>query len=199
MASIPIDNETIYALTDAMRQHILRDAHEHFGDEVRSIRVQSGLERHAFNARTHAVRYAFSPQDFGFNALLATTPEISAHWADIPTMNDATEAEFIPAPFKDRATDEELEARETSMHSLEQERDEDEEKEDVFTLDDPHADEDEEDEHSVLDDDDENDEQSYAARERGTHMPAVTPQSVLDTRALADATGGVLRKEAREA
>ena len=62
MASIPIHNETDYLLTDAIMQHILRDAQEHFGEEVHAIRVQSGLERHAFNARTREVRYAFSPR-----------------------------------------------------------------------------------------------------------------------------------------
>ena len=66
MASIPIHNETDYTLTDDMTQHIIRDAQEHFGEEVHAIRVQSGLERHALNARTREVRYAFSPQDFGF-------------------------------------------------------------------------------------------------------------------------------------
>jgi hypothetical protein len=45
MVSIPIENETPYTLTDARRQDMLRDAHEHFGDVVRSIRVQEGLER----------------------------------------------------------------------------------------------------------------------------------------------------------
>src|SRR5262245_51799127 len=65
LVSIPIENETPYTLTDAMRQAILHDAHEHFGDEVHSIRIQEGLERHVFNARTHQVRYAFSPTDFG--------------------------------------------------------------------------------------------------------------------------------------
>jgi hypothetical protein len=65
MASIPIQNETDYTLTDDMTQQIIRDAQEHFGEEVRAIRVQSGLERHALNARTREVRYAFSPQDFG--------------------------------------------------------------------------------------------------------------------------------------
>ena len=62
MVSIPIANETPYTLTDAMRQDILRDAHEHFGNEIRSVLVQDGLECHAFNARTHQVRYAFSPR-----------------------------------------------------------------------------------------------------------------------------------------
>jgi glucose-6-phosphate-specific signal transduction histidine kinase len=62
MASIPIQNETDYTLTDAITQEIIRDAHEHFGEEVRAIRVQSGLERHALNARTREVRYAFPPR-----------------------------------------------------------------------------------------------------------------------------------------
>jgi hypothetical protein len=42
MADIPIHNDTDYALTEAMTQDILRDAQEHFGDVIRSIRVQSG-------------------------------------------------------------------------------------------------------------------------------------------------------------
>jgi hypothetical protein len=50
MASIPIHNETAYTLTDDITQQIIGDAHEHFGEEVRAIRVQSGLERHALNA-----------------------------------------------------------------------------------------------------------------------------------------------------
>ena len=65
MASIPIHNETDYTLTNDMTQQIIRDAHDHFGEEVRSIRVQSAIARHALNARTREVRYAFFPQDFG--------------------------------------------------------------------------------------------------------------------------------------
>jgi hypothetical protein len=49
MASIPIHNETDYTLTDDITQQIIRDAQEHFGEEVRAIRVQAGLERHALN------------------------------------------------------------------------------------------------------------------------------------------------------
>ena len=52
MAETPIHNETDYLLTEAMQQHIVQDAHEHFGEVVRVILVQSGLARHAFNART---------------------------------------------------------------------------------------------------------------------------------------------------
>ena len=77
MASIPIHNETDYLLTHDMTQHILRDAQEHFGEAVHAIRVQSGLERHAFNARTREVRYAFSPQDFGLGYLMPTVHEPS--------------------------------------------------------------------------------------------------------------------------
>ena len=75
MVHIPIHNETDYALTDDMTQHIIRDAQEHFGEDVRAIRVQSGLERHTFNARTHEVRYALSPQDFGLVHTLPIAPE----------------------------------------------------------------------------------------------------------------------------
>jgi len=67
MVNIPIHNETTYTLTDVMTLEIIRDAHDHFGEEVHAIRVQSGLARHALNARTREVRYAFSPQDFGLS------------------------------------------------------------------------------------------------------------------------------------
>src|SRR5712691_10161401 len=87
MASIPIQNETDYTLSDAMTQYIIRDAQEHFGEEVRAIRVQSGIERHAFNARTHEVRYAFFPQDFGLAHPLPTVHEPSASLAALPIMD----------------------------------------------------------------------------------------------------------------
>ena len=45
MASIPIQNETDYTLTDDMTKQIIRDTHEHFGEEIRAIRVQSGIEQ----------------------------------------------------------------------------------------------------------------------------------------------------------
>jgi len=56
MASMPIHNETDYPLTDNMSQHIIRDVYEYFGGQVRSIRVQYGLARHAFNTQTREVR-----------------------------------------------------------------------------------------------------------------------------------------------
>jgi hypothetical protein len=101
MASIPIQNETDYTLTDDMTQQIIRDAQEHFGEEVRAIRVQSGIERHALNARTREGRYAFSPQDFGLGHTMPMVQEHSASVADLPTMDEEPEAAIIPAPFED--------------------------------------------------------------------------------------------------
>jgi hypothetical protein len=94
MASMPIYNETDYPLTDNMRQHIIRDVHEYFGGQVRSVRVQYGIARHAFNARTREVRYAFSPTDFG---LFDTTslPATSASPVALPALNDALEEESV--------------------------------------------------------------------------------------------------------
>ena len=157
MASIPIHNETDYTLTDDMMQHILRDAHEHFGEEVRAIRVQSGIARHAFNARTHEVRYAFSPQDFGLGHRLPTDHEYAAAVADLPTIDEEPEAATIPAPFEDvedvREDEEDVEPLETSLESLDEGRDDDEKEDEFFKLDDPVEDADEDEEDSVLEDD----------------------------------------------
>jgi hypothetical protein len=147
MANIPIHNETDYTLTEAITQQIILDAHEHFGEEVRAIRVQSGIERHALNARTWEVRYAFFPQDFGLSH-------------PMPTVED-TEDAILPTPFEDVEEDEEdgedgedMEPLETSLESLDEGQDDDED--DVFTLDAPVEDTDEDDEDNVLDDDEEN-------------------------------------------
>ena len=156
MASIPVHNETDYLLTDDMTQQIIRDAQEHFGEEVRAIRVQSGIERHALNARTREVRYAFSPQDFGLGYTMPAVQEHSASVADLPTMDEETEDAILPTPFEDVEEDEEdIEPIETSLESLDEGQD-DEEEDDVFTLDAPVEDTDEDDEDNVLDDDEEN-------------------------------------------
>lgn len=159
MASIPIHNETDYTLTDDMMQSIIRDAQEHFGEEVRAIRVQSGLERHAFNARTHEVRYAFSPQDFGFGHTMPIAPE--PRTSEQPrarrrsSRSDAEpEAAIISAPFEDVEVDaEDMEPLETSLESLDEGQDDDDEEDDFFKLDDPVEDTDEDDEDNVLEDD----------------------------------------------
>jgi hypothetical protein len=148
MASIPIHNETDYTLTDAMTQHIIRDAQEHFGEEVRSIRVQSGIARHALHARTREVRYAFFPQDFGLGHPLPTVQEPSVSSATLPTRDAEPEAAILPASFEDiEGEEEDIEPLETSLESLDEGQD-DEEEDDFFQLDDPveDVDEDEEDE-----------------------------------------------------
>jgi len=153
MASIPIHNETEYTLTDDMTKQIIRDAQEHFGEDVRSIRVQYGIERHAFNARTREVRYAFSPNDFGLVDTTTTFPDTYYHPADIPSIDDDTEEEIVPAAFDDVETDEE-DRRETSLESLEEGIEDDEDEEEEFPdLDDQFEDAEEEDSFTYDDDD----------------------------------------------
>ena len=157
MASIPIHNETDYLLTHDMTQYILRDAQEHFGEEVHAIWVQSGLERHAFNARTREVRYAFSPQDFGFGQTMPLAPEPGP--PEPPrarrrsSRSDAEpEATLIPAPSEDIEEEEEdMEPLETSLESLDEGQDDEEEEDDFFKLDNPVEDVDEDDEDNFLD------------------------------------------------
>ena len=155
MASIPIHNETEYTLTDDMTKQIIRDAQEHFGEDVRSIRVQYGIERHAFNARTREVRYAFSPNDFGLVDTTTTFPDTYYHAADIPSIDDDTEEEIVPVAFDDVETDDEEEdRRETSLESLEEELEGDEdEEEELPDLDDQFEDAEEEDSFTYDDDD----------------------------------------------
>jgi hypothetical protein len=154
MASIPIHNETEYPLTDEMTQQIIRDAQEHFGEKVGSIRVQYGIQRHAFNARTREVRYAFSPNDFGLVPAMPTAPERPRSRRRSPRIDEGTEEAILPAPSEDVEVDtEEQESRETSLESIEEGRDEDEE-EDDFKLDNQNDDEeDEEDDESFLEND----------------------------------------------
>jgi hypothetical protein len=101
MASIPIHNETEYTLTDEMTQQIIRDAQEHFGEEVSSIRVQYGIERHAFNARTREVRYAFSPNDFGLVDTTTAFPDTYYHAGDLRVSTMTQTKSIIPAAFDD--------------------------------------------------------------------------------------------------
>ena len=131
MASIPIHNETEYVLTDEITQQIIRDAQEDFGEEVRAIRVQYGVERHAFNARTREVRYAFSPNDFGVVPTIPTAPETPRSRRRPPRRDEETEAESRPAPFADVEVDaEEPAPRDTSLESIEEGRDDDEDNDD---------------------------------------------------------------------
>ena len=157
MASIPIQNETDYTLTDDMMQQILRDAQEHFGEEVRSIRVQSGLERHALNARTREVRYAFFPQDFGVGQTMPMVEETPRPRRRSPRRDEEPEAAIIPASFEDvEDVEEDTEPLETSLESLDEGQDDEEEEDDFFKLDNPVEDTDEDDEDNVLEDEEDN-------------------------------------------
>jgi len=150
MARIPIHNETAYTLTDDITQQIIGDAHEHFGEEVRAIRVQSGIERHALNARTREVRYAFSPQDFGLGHPMPTIHDPFEPSAALPTRDAEPEAASISAPFEDIEVEEDMEPLETSLESLDEGQDEEEE-DDFFKLDNPVEDADEDDEDNMFD------------------------------------------------
>ena len=154
MASIPITNETEYTLTDDMTKQIIRDAREHFGEEVRSIRVQYGIERHAFNARTREVRYAFSPNDFGLVDTTTTFPDTYYHAEDIPSIDDDTEEEIIPTAFEDVEVDDDDSRRETSLESLEEWLDDEEDEEEEFPELADQFDEAEEEDSFMYDDDD---------------------------------------------
>jgi hypothetical protein len=159
MASIPIHNETDYTLTDDITQQIIRDAQEHFGEEVRAIRVQSGIERHALNARTREVRYAFFPQDFGLGPTMPAVQEPFDHAAALADLDAETAGAILPVPFEDvediEEDEEDIEPIETSLESLDEEQD-DVEEDDVFTLDAPVEDTDEDEEDNVLDDEEDN-------------------------------------------
>jgi len=162
MASIPIHNETDYTLTDDMTQQIIRDTHEHFGEEVRAIWVQSGIERHALNARTREVRYAFSPQDFGFDHTMPIAPELrTSEQPRARRRSSRSEAEpeaaIIPASFEDvEDVEEDTEPLETSLESLDEGQDDEEEEDDFFKLDNPVEDTDEDEEDNVLEDEEDN-------------------------------------------
>jgi len=115
-----------------MRQDILRDAPELFGDVVGSIRVQESLERHVFNTRTRQVRYAFSPTNFGLMRLITPASATVDHEAALSPRQRGVRDEETP------------ELRATLLERFEG-RDADEQEDDVFTLDKP-VEEDNEDE-----------------------------------------------------
>jgi hypothetical protein len=132
MPDIPIHNETEYSLTDTMREQITRDALEHFGESIRSIRVQYGIDRHAFNARTGEIRYAFSPGDFGLVDMKVPVPDHYQSPRNIPRVDDEEEEEVEEVAFEDvEIEDEEVEEEASpTFRSLEEEFEEVDEEED---------------------------------------------------------------------
>ncbi len=111
MSDIPIQNETDYTLPPPILEQIKRDALEYFGESVNAIRIQYGIERHAFNARSGEVRYAFSPSDFGLMDAATSFPENLARTDDVPGNEDDREAITTPT-FDDNDVDDDDETPE---------------------------------------------------------------------------------------
>jgi hypothetical protein len=98
MSDILINNETEYTLPATILNQIQRDAIEYFGESVHTIRIQYGIERHAFNAKTGEVRYSFSPGDFGIVDTLSSLSDDYSRDDDVPSIDD--DREDIPEiPF----------------------------------------------------------------------------------------------------
>lgn len=88
MPDIPIHNETGYDLTPPILARIEREAIDYFGDAIRVIRVQSGIERLAFNARTGELCYAFFPKDYGFGDAISAASEFDLSEDDAARIDD---------------------------------------------------------------------------------------------------------------
>jgi len=111
MSDIPIQNETEYTLLPPILEQIKRDALEYFGESINAIRIQYGIERHAFNAKSGEVRYAFSPSDFGMVDTSTSFPESLTRSEDVPSIDDDRETITTPS-FDDSDDDDEDEAPE---------------------------------------------------------------------------------------
>ncbi len=123
MPDISIQNETEYALADAILNQIKRDALEYFGEAVRVIRVQYGIDRHAFNARTGELRFAFSPVDFGLVDTSVSHPDL--YFGDAVRRIDYDEDETIDDSDDDEIEVNESDTRETSLEALAEDLDDD--------------------------------------------------------------------------
>lgn len=117
MSDINIQNETEYTLPPPILDQIKRDALEYFGESVNAIRIQYGIERHAFNARSGEVRYAFSPSDFGLVDTAMAFPDSHSRTDDVPSIDDDRETIATPA-FDESEVDDDDETPEfTSLDS----------------------------------------------------------------------------------
>ena len=97
MSDIPIQNETEYTLPPPILEQIKRDALEYFGESINAIRIQYGIERHAFNAKSGEVRYAFSPSDFGMVDASTSFPDSPTRREDVPSIDDDRETITTPS------------------------------------------------------------------------------------------------------
>ena len=155
MPDISIHNETEYNLTDAIKDQVKRDALEYFGESVRVIRVQYGIERHAFNAKTGEMRFAFSPSDYGIIDTSLPSGEIYYQPTALPELEDEPD-EIITSPS--------FEDDEVEIDEEDEEENDDDVTSHLASLDDDLDDSDEEDEdlefqsiEEPFEDDDDND------------------------------------------
>lgn len=135
MPDIPIHNETEFPLTSSILEQIKRDAVEYFGDSVRAIKVQYGIERHAYNAKTGEIRYAFSPGDFGLHDTSSSghDPYFSR---DVPSIDDDTETtdENLDEITYDEVDLEQENEAETSLDELDEDLESVDDDVDIETL-----------------------------------------------------------------
>jgi hypothetical protein len=163
MFDIPIHNETEFPLTSPILEQIKQDAVEYFGDSVRSIRVQYGIDRHAYNAKTGEIRYAFSPGDFGLHDTSGAIPD-PYFSRGVPSIDDDTEEadeqldEITYDEVDDDVDIEQEDETETSLEELGEDLEdiEDEEDVDIDALTEPFDEEDEEEEEFTYDEEEYN-------------------------------------------
>jgi len=78
MNDIPVYNETGTDLPPWILSQIKAEMIEYFGESIHAIRIQAGIQRHAYNAKTHEVRYAFFLSDFDFETPIHSGPRLDA-------------------------------------------------------------------------------------------------------------------------
>ena len=154
MPDITVHNETEYALSATILDQIKRDALEYFGESIRAIRVQYGIERHAFNAKTGEMRYAFSPGDYGLVDTSVAFHE-PYHSRGVPHIDDDTDEDVDDVNYEDVEVEAD-DAAAPALESLDEELDdsEDEDTPEFEGLHDEFDDFDEEDDKELLYDDD---------------------------------------------
>ena len=67
MSEIQIFNETGTDLPHWILSQIKAEMIDYFGEAIHTIRIQGGIQRHAYNAKTREVRYAFFLSDFDYD------------------------------------------------------------------------------------------------------------------------------------
>lgn len=101
MHDILIYNETDYNLPTWVINQIKSDAIEYFGDGVHIIRIRSGIERHAFNAKTREVRFAFFLSDYELDQLsVPLDPDCPGKLPNIKEINGAFD-DLMASEFND--------------------------------------------------------------------------------------------------